>query len=337
MRLIVFILLLAAPYCSAAISNFDPPDTTRELYVQTFPDKFYIRPVYTIRNLALQLRELSTRQTIDYKPSGNNFMGLGFYIFGLGFEFSLEIPQSSRNIEEFGRTDGLDLQANVYAKKWHGDIAIQRYDGFYLAQPQQHIPSWTNAQPHPTRSDLEFNNTAINLFYIFNHNRFSYRAHYLHNERQLRSGGSFILGLSYVDQEVLADSSLVPPFTAANSDFEDFQFADFTGIGLLPGYTHSFIYGKLYLNLFLLVGPSYLWATYDEDARFINSRQLSPTFNIRGSIGYNSDKWFAGITYVNQITQFTTDQLNISGASNNFKVFIGYRFKEFGILRKEIL
>ena len=330
-------LLLAVLFFNAAFSFSAPVDTVREKYVESYPDRFYIKPILTIRNLSLELESRYGNSKINYHPNGDTYLGLGLYVFDLGMEFSFRIPQNSKSIERFGETEYFDLQSNIYAKRWGADLAIQKYEGFYLSNPNAHYPAWKNNEPFPQRNDLIISNVSANVFYILNHRKFSYRSAYNQADRQKEGGGSFIIGINYFDQGIIADSSLIPVNSRYEFDLEEFRRVDYSALGVLPGYTHSFIFRYFYLNLSMAVGPSHVWSNYTEDFIKIEDRQVRATLHIRAALGYNSPRWFTGLTFVNQTSNLLTEHVDISGESGNVRFFIGYRFKEIGFLKKDIL
>lgn len=51
---------------------------------------------------------------------------------------------------------------------------------------------------------------GVDAFYVFNHNKYAHAAAYCFSKVQLRSAGSFILGIQYADQDMSLDLSQLP-------------------------------------------------------------------------------------------------------------------------------
>ena len=332
-RGIIFLIIISI---NTTFSHALPTDSLREAYVEEYPDKFYIKPIFTIRALDLQLSSKSIPSKINFVPNGNAYFGLGAYVFNLGVEASLAIPRNARSIKRYGETEIFDFQSNIYAKKWGADVALQKYEGFYVGNPMAHFPGWELPEPYPQRNDLLVKNLSAHVFYIINHNRFSYRSAYNQADRQLRSGGSAIAGINFLDQEIRADSSLIPYDSREEFGLNNFDQANFFAFGFSGGYTYSFVYKYFYLNLSLTGGPVHLWNIYKEDGVTRIHTTISPLFQFRTALGYNSPKWFSGITVVSQTSNFPTDHIDIRRQFGNVKVFIGYRFKEVGVLKRSL-
>lgn len=312
-------------------------DSIHRRYINQYRDKFYIKPLFSFRNLNLELQNIDRQiNDIEYKANSSPFLGLGLYFFDVGVEVSIKLPEStSRDVETFGETDIFDFQTNIYSKKWGADVAFQRYSGFYLADPDRHIPEWERGDPFPQRPDLRLFNLQLNTFYIFNHNKFSFRSAYSQSDRQRRSAGSFLINLFTGTFRFKADSLLIP-----ENELEFFgeegrlNFGRLSTLALLPGYTYNFVVKRIYLNASLSVGPGHVWVRYDVDEEINNDINIRPVINFRTALGYNSDSFFGGMSFVSQNVNANIGQLDVDAFSGNFKIFIGYRFEEKGILTK---
>lgn len=322
---------------NTAFSFTPPADTTRDKYIEEYPERFYIRPVFTLRNLTLELGSRSNKTKISYRPNGNGYLGVGLYIFDIGIGASFKLPENEKSNSRFGKTDFLDLQSNIYGKKWGADLSLQKYEGFYVNNPALHFSEWQKNDPYPQRNDLAVTKLSANIFYIENHKKFSYRSAYNQADRQRKSGGSFYFGTKFLYQDISADTSLIPFNSRQYLDLEDLKRVNFYSLGILPGYTHTFIYQYFYFNFSLAVGPAYQLSSYNENNQRLKDRQLTYAINGRAALGYNSPRWFAGITFVSHSSNLKTEHVQISGETGNTRIFFGYRFKEVGILKKKLL
>uniref|UniRef100_UPI0040499A6C DUF4421 family protein n=1 Tax=Fulvivirga sp. TaxID=1931237 RepID=UPI0040499A6C len=344
----IIILLLVSETSDAQTSYFDSLrqakkvryDSARKDYIQTWSDKFYIKPILTVRFLNLIIDDENRRANeIVYSPSSNNFFGFGLYAFDLGVELSFKLPQNEEETpkEIFGETESFDFQTNIYAKKWGADISFQRYSSMYMEDPASHYADWIPGEPYPIREDLALRYFQLNGFYLFNHERFSLRSPYVQADRQLKRQGSFLLSMFVSTFSFSADSTLIPESAKVlYPENEEFRMMRTTTLALLPGYTYTLAKNHFYVNASFSLGPGHLWIKYNRGDFEKEDIKFRPVLGLRGAIGYNGEKFFAGITTNAKIVSTKIDNLNVNSRSGNIKIFFGLRLQEFGVLKKEL-
>lgn len=312
----------------------------RKTYIKEFHDRIYIKPILTVRSLRLELREVDrVVPDITYKPSSSNYFGFGLYLFDLNLELSFRLPQNEEETPSriFGKTESFDFQTNIYAKKWGADVAWQRYNGMYLDKPDNHFTGRQPGDPYPIRNDLSLRYFQLNGYYIFNHNKFSFRSPYVQSEQQLKSAGSVIANVLVSTFNFISDSTLIPesaqPSYIGN---ENFNRSRITTLAIMPGYSHTLTFQNFYINASFSIGPGHLWIRYNVDDREKEDIRIRPVINGRVALGYNGDWFFAGMTAVNQVVSAEIDNLEINSNSGNFKLFFGIRILEKGVLTKDL-
>ncbi len=317
----------------------DPSDTLSNEFIRSYPDRFYIRPFITSRSLRMSLLDSSpNRNRLKYRPNNRPYAGVSVYLFDLGVSLSLRLPETiTDNAQRFGETKIFDIQANIYAKRIGADLIYQKYEGFYVNNPKDFIQQWNQNNPFPQRRDLALSTLFTNVFYIFNHKRFSFRSAFNQADRQMKSKGSFFLTESFSRIHISSDSSLVPP--EASDEFtpiQGFNGGDFYTLAIMPGYAHNFIMKKVYINASVALGLGNQWKNYVLNGVDINEQEAGLVANFRGGFGYNGDRFFSGISSFFQNVSVDVDRLTVKGLSSNIKVFVGYRFEEKGILKKKL-
>ncbi|MBL6445454.1 DUF4421 family protein [Fulvivirga sp. 29W222] len=316
----------------------DSTTLVRETYIQEFPDRFYLKPILTVRNMNMRVEDKQRdRQSVEYEPINNTYLGLGLYMFNLGLELSFRLPSSAEDEEKYGETSAFDFQTNIYTKRWGADVAYQNYEGFYIKDPDEKFLEWKSDNPFIQREDLKIVNFQLNGFYMFNHEKFSYRSSYMQADKQKKSAGSFLLGTTFGIFKFSADSALMPASDQSPSTSEGHVIAGkFTTLGVLPGYAHNFVLKDFYLNLSLSAGPANIWTRSTTTEKTENAVKIRPVIGGRVAIGYNSEKFFCGFSMVTQSVSYGLDDIDVSGQTGNAKLFFGIRFLEKGVMKKNL-
>lgn len=311
-------------------------DSLRSQYVTRFPEYFFIYPVLKQRSLNFSLSKRDRSSVLTYKPNNAYHLGVGAYVFELGIELAFAIPLREKSIERYGESRARDLGLNVLSKRWGLDAFYQRYRGFYLIDKDlEPAPD----EPYPQRPDIGTRNFGATAHYIFNHRKFSFRSAYNFAERQLVSNGSFLAFAAINTFRVAADSSIVThPRQAAFGNGVDFTHLRYTTFSIAPGYTYNLIRNDFFLNATLTVGPAHHWISYELEAtgKRRHDIAINPFAGFRVAAGYNGQRVFGGVSFVSQGSLIRFDDVNFSNKNSVFKVLVGYRFREWGILRKRV-
>ena len=309
-------------------------DSVRRYYIKSFPEYFFLYPVLKQRSLNFELAKRDGTSLLTYKPNNTYNLGLGLYLFELGLEFSFAIPIKEQSIERFGESEARDLHLNVLTKRWGVDALYQRYSGFYLVD-KENEPEAT--EPFPQRPDIVTKNFGLSWHYLFNHQKFSFRSAYNFSERQLYSNGSFLLFASLHTFRVAADSSIVHHDRQTSfGNAVSFTRLRYTTFSVSPGYTFNLTYNNFFLNTTLGLGPAHHWINYDLEgsAATRHDTAINAFVTARVAIGYNGYRIFGGISFMSQGSSVRFEESTFSNNNGVFKILVGYRFKEVGILKK---
>ncbi|MCW5911478.1 MAG: DUF4421 family protein [Cyclobacteriaceae bacterium] len=321
----------------ASLLAGDKEDSLRSRYVQRFPDKFFLWPVVKQRNLFFDISPKNDRaKVLNYRPNNSFGVGMGFYLFEVAVEVTTAIPLNEKSRITYGESDVRDLQANFLGKNWGGDVYNQNYKGFYVADPNKLV---TTDEEYARRPDIEMVNTGINGIYIINHEKFSLRSAYNYSERQLKSGGSFVVTGTLNNLRLRSDSSILGSryrdFFPDGGSFDEMRYTTFS---LAPGYTFSLVYRSFFLNTSLAMGPAHHWVYYKPaGAPERYDITINTYADIRMALGYNSQRFFAGMSYITQSRDIRFDDIRFTSNSSVFKILAGYRFREVGILKKRAI
>ena len=323
-------ILLSSHFVSA-----NPSDSTRDRFIKRFPDHFFIWPVVKQRSTSFDIENLPHKsEKLSYKPNGSVGLGWGMYLFEIGFELTFSIQPKTSSQYLYGHSKVKDLQANILGKHWGLDVFTQNYDGFYRTDKNAPVPVNT---PYPQRPDISTWNTGVNGIYLFNKNKYSIRAAYNFAERQIRSGGSFLMSGTLNTFSLRADSAIYGAhYESTFGASTDFKKMDYTTFSIAPGYAHTFVFKNIFFNASLSVGPANHWVYFQSATATKHETTLNSFVDLRLALGYNSNRFFSGVSFVTQARNMKMEQVQFSSSNSTFKFVIGYRFKEFGILKKRV-
>lgn len=326
--------LIALGQDDADITVPTPP--VRSEYIRGYPDDFFIWPVLKQRRQDFDFRQTSgSKSRLAYRSNKPYSLGVGVYIFELAVELAFAIPLDEQNKRIYGESRARDLQLNVIGRRWGFDVFYQRYSGFYVSDADNPEPANT---PYPQRADVGTRNIGVSVNHIFNKNRFSFRSPYNFSERQLKSAGSFVAFGTLRNFRISGDSAVVDPVYAdIFPELNSVQHISVITAGVAPGYTYNLVYKGFFLNGTLGVGPGINYSRYEyENGTGGTHNSFSTMLTARLALGYNGDRIFGGMTFINQGGRAGFDDTELNSSNSSFKVLVGYRFQESGFLRKRI-
>ena len=235
-----------------------------------------------------------------------------------------------------GTTEQFSFRASFNGKRFWNTNFIQYYQGFYLANPVVADKSWdVLTDPYPYRPDINSFTLFSNLHYCFNPAKFSYRASLWQLDKQKKSAGSLISGVSYRLNVITSDTNQVLiPLSLENSFAPEYRFnaQSLSNFTIHLGYIHTFVFRRnWFLTLYFLPGISFQNANYQVRNQLPTTErsQTVGASEFRFILGYNADKWFTGLSS-HSLTFTGNNRLQV-WVDNNYtwtRLFIGYRFKQ---------
>ena len=299
-------------------------------YIKQFRNQLILKGYIQNKSNEFDITDRKNDVVSNYEPNGKSTFGIGFNYKSLGLSIGF-LPMGKNNDVKYGKTRKFDIQGNLVTKKIGADLRLQYYQGFYLSNVSSLDPSYNTDSVYPIRSDIATLSLAAEVFYIFNHSKFSFKSIYTNNEWQKKSAGTFLVGLNYAIFSIGADSAIAPEVPNYKPDSSDyFSGASFFNLGIYGGYAYNLVIKK-HGFLFVGAGPgigAVRIRLYDNEGRHVSNRVLpAATFKFQFGGGLNSDKHFGGITYTNNSSGFNYNQgegrFNFN--SGTFKVYYGYR------------
>lgn len=271
-------------------------------------------------------------QKIIAQPDSKIKLGPYFgwrWIF-LGYTFDLKHPSvlgksSSFNLSLYSSMLGCDF---VYIKN-SGNFKLRKAVGFDNVTPKsvRDIPF----------SGLSTRTISFNLYYVFNHRRFSYPAAYNQSTVQRKSCGSGLLGLGYSRQNTDYDYTQLPDeLTATLIDELKFSNISYKYYYLSGGYAYNWVFARNWL-----LGGSFMPSIGLRKAKGekINGREVlldlkNLSFDCTSRVGlvWNNTHWFAGASFISHLYLYRKSNLSLTNSVNYANIYVGFFFnrkKEF--------
>lgn len=315
---------------SAFIECFsEDKDSLDNASVRSYPDHFFLWPVLKHRSLNFTAKNLTNGRSVEYRPNNSYTVGLGAYVFDLSFELTFAIPVNQRNERIFGSSKARDLQLNMLNKKWGADIYYQKYIGFYSDKTF----SLGEEGLYPQRPDIVTRNVGLTGLYVFNEDEYSLPSAFNFSERQLVSGGSFVLTGTLNSFKLTADSAVLD--STLPDEGGSFRKLRYTTFSIAPGYAYTVVRKNFFLSGALMAGPAHNWIYYqNEDDGGHNDIRFNSFTSLRLGVGYSNDWIFTGLSFVQQSRLVKFDEFRFTNNSSTFRLLVGFRFREVGILKK---
>ncbi len=307
-------------------------------YIQDLTDKLVIRSFFKTKSNSLDFKSGKTK--LIYKPNPSTNMGVGFNYDWLGVNVAFKLPKNKAEQEKYGKTKSLDIQANMYMRKYVVDFSYIKYRGYYLQDNLENI----NGKKRDSifqNSSLRTHSLAMSVNYIFNNKRFSYRAAFLQNEKQLKSAGTAFVG-GYVSSIGFASKdSLIPQHQLEKfQEIANISRGRSLQIGGQGGYAHTFVWRHFYFTLSGGIGLGLERRKFfkHDDNVLVAKYGIAPHAQVKGAIGYNSHNLtigFQGVTDGYLVGQSGDNEVAYNFGS--FRLFGAYRInapKQIHFLKK---
>lgn len=282
----------------------------------------------------LSIKNKTTNKELKYTPNDLIGLGIGFNYKWMGLSVAFNLPFINNDDDKYGRTKRLDASMNIFAHQYLVDVYFNYYKGFYIKNPEILDTAFDKSGAYPTIPSMGSNNFGFSYYYVINHQKFSYRAGFIQNEKQKKMAGSMIVGFITHVSGVNADSAFVPhTLTQEIEDAKRYNIKSlsFFDIGPMFGYAYNFVIAKkILISLSTVPGIVFQSIAYTSmmdgtDKTFVKNK-LGLVISNRIALVYNGKKLYYGLSYND--FHSTHDLIDISTNSNvgNFKLFFGRRF-----------
>ena len=297
--------------------------------IEAFPKNFLIRPrfVYPIVSVNVSNRLFGKGEKFSYMPAMPGVVGLSLKIKKVYISAALQLPASDALKQKYGVTKFRNININIQGRIVNWGLFYRDYKGFYLTNYAKYYPNWNkDSLGYPKSPGLRIIEGGLNLGFNFNKN-FSMNAAFAQGERQKKSAGSFLMGLSERYQRIEADTSFVPPTQGVlYPNLDKLKYGNFTSTIVYLGFGYQFVIKKVHFTPVLLAGSGFQIQSYEQTDKkrfWINV----PTYaTAKAQLGYNGDHFFANLIYATEFNTIPIKESRIRLFSNWLEYGMGLRF-----------
>lgn len=271
-------------------------------YIKPFDHDFAVRWYFGNKITAFDI-ELPDGIEKTYGVNAPTSIGVGVswkdysFAFSKGFDFLRD--------KQMGKTNSLEFQYHGYKRKFAYDIYLQHHNGFY----DEDVKSDGTYELFP---DVSLNMYGGSFLWVFNNKRFSYKAAFSQNERQLKSAGSFQLGASAFYTRIKSDSTEI--FRKIDKLHQNLQF------GINGGYAYTWVLGRRWTITMSMILGAHIGNNTPQ--HFFKERmEVYPYLNNRFAATYNMQSWSFGVSsYFNQVSLFVGEKENMNMNDVNMQI-----------------
>ena len=277
-------------------------------------------------------------QSVTFAPEPSVRIGpyFGWHWVFLGYTFDILHAGDKKNKQ--------DWNLSLYSNQLGVDLFYRKVGNNYKIKEIE-----LNGEPDMRKMrNIEFDGLSasiigFNLYYIFNHKKFSYPAAYSQSTIQRKSAGSFLAGIGYTRHSIsvewdklyniVREASGTPiSDSSTNSEqlFSDVHYRDFSIYG---GYGYNWVFAHNWLlNASLSLGLSYNSSSNSVSTQhaFGLNNFAFQNFNVDGigrlGIVWNNSKWFAGTNVIMHSYNYHKNQFSTNNTFGSLNIYFGFNF-----------
>lgn len=242
------------------------------------------------------------------------------------------------DVSHFDRaTQKSDFVFNIYTASIGIDLIHKRNSRAFTIYPKGY-GNWIRPNQRYVFDGMSVSNTTINLYYILNPRKFSYPAAFNQSTQQIKSAGTWKIGVQYSKQKIEIDNSKLPALTADEQQrvnmalkYSTIHYKDY---GVNVGYSYNWVFARNCLLAGSLMPTLGIKDVYTQAATN-NERHHRVSLNVdatvRVGLVWNNSKYFVGTSLISHIYNYRNSDFHLINAFTTFNVYFGLNF----ITRKE--
>lgn len=277
-----------------------------------------------------------SNQSIMFSP--DVIMRIGPY-FGwrwifLGYTFEL------KNLGFGGDSKKKEFALSLYSSQIGVDLFYRRTGSDYKIRKANMGDGINTSQLNNVDFDgINVGITGLNLYYIFNHHRFSYPAAFSQSTCQKISCGSWMAGIGYTRNSIdldydklknIVESNVNPAGSVKLDTGLMFNNVKFTDVNASVGYAYNWVFAKDWL--FCASGSVALAYkhTRSENVEYDDHKFSLDNINLDGIVRlglvYNNMKWYSGLSAILHSYNYKKSRFAANNQFGSINIYVGFNF-----------
>ena len=253
----------------------------------------------------------------------NSSVGLHFSYMGIGYTYMFDLDNvfggdPSRHYKWNLSFATSRFSFEAYKSRNSGRVTIERFGNY------------NNKKPAKFKFfGLEQKTSGFDMYYFFNHRKYSQAAAYSFSKIQKRSAGSFIAGFLVATQNVDIDFLELPQemkdYLPEKADGTYYYKYHHRSYSFLLGYAYNWVFHKNWL-LNITAAPSLGWNHSFDDS--VDGSRDMPAVDLRGrmSLVWNIKHFFYGLQFVVDAHLYHSKSHNFINSQEDVTFIAGFRF-----------
>jgi hypothetical protein len=262
----------------------------------------------------------------NYVPFIQGVVGAGIKIKSVYVAYSVKLPTAVAFEKKMGKTEYQDIDVTIQTRVTGIRLFYQDYKGFYLLSPEKYYPNWKANDSYPQKNNLHILNAGLNLTFVFNNN-FSLNAAFAQSERQKKSRGSFMMGITERYTSISCDTSIVPTGQGRYyPTLDKYKTGNFYSSILSVGFGYSIVGGRFNFTPVLLAGTGLLAEGYQLKSGNRLDLQIPVYFNAKTALGYNGKHVYTNVIFNSELNSLALSETRLRVYKISVEFGLGIRF-----------
>lgn len=294
-------------------------------FIYTFKRTNDARLFYGTQGYSLEFgskKEADPEIPTSFYDNVNDFVGIGITYKILDADLSFSLPQTRLMEEGRENLDQFRFSLSYTGRKYALRGLLTNTNGVIVNDPKARFQS---------EADVHLFRICGQYTYIFNHQKYSYRAAMFQNELQRKTAGSFLFRLEPFYRGLGAGSGLVP------SSYDNIQvYGDQTGLQYLygagclamPGYgvTITPFGERFYISPIVFAGPGIAFNFSQANGTDFTYTNWEWAGMILLNLGYNGNKSYLNFNMTSDINYSPLNPCYLTSTNLKVSLTFGFRF-----------
>jgi hypothetical protein len=301
-------------------------------YIESYYNDLAVRFFSGEKTNNLQVIDPNNPVNLNYKPNRFFNLGIGLNYRFFGINLATKIPYINKQESKDGKTSKFHLQSYFFTGKFAFDVITSFSQGYYLSNTDEILPGFPEGINYQ-RPDIYSGHIGLNVNYVFNHKKYSYRAAFNDTERQKKSAGSMIAGFEVNSYVTRGDSAFIPSKTDESwyPDSREINEFGVLAINTNTGYSWSQVFLKNGIaTASYIVGLGIQENKYSSESETINNHwRLSFSHRLKLGLGYRYKKYYARVNYyrMKQYSKLKYNDMTLGLGTKFLELSVGTRFE----------